>query len=373
MADQNDVNRILGGFNTLNQGMGYFQAKKDSEDARNRPLSGYEKWLGKVLSGELAPEEAAILAQHEQRQAAPGQEPAPISVQQMGPTPQQPQRPAPQQPFGYQPQMGQSFGLGGQGNAPMHPQGQPEAYPPMPTQAPPQPRMSQVSQGLSAPQEPQAPAPQMSAPQPGLSGPRAPETAGDFGALMGAAPFLRASKAGGLSIEDRVLLKRMDEERLLKGINARGGISTTLQDDKQTATTERDEIKAKADAKRVADQIAKDIQVALIRAKASIANTASRGSVSQQIALLNAELKNLGQQRNMVTNTLRATPYIAGDEPSQAIVDGNMQDIAATERKIQEKIKRLEAMGSSPTSSTSTTITAPALSVSDLLKKTRGQ
>src|SRR6267142_4081317 len=136
-----DVGLILGGFQSAAQGLQPLAQEQMQERADNKPLSPYEKWLGKVMSGELSPQQAATNAKLElQGHTIPEQVPQALSAQ----TSEQPK-------FGYSP------GMGSQPPSPMiglaSPQSQPQQISPTPqTQSYPGPMTR--TQGLSA-MEPQ--------------------------------------------------------------------------------------------------------------------------------------------------------------------------------------------------------------------------
>ncbi len=363
MANQDDVNRIIGGFGTIGQGMRGWEDDQRAEAARNRPLSNNEqimaKWKAKILAGETGPEEGAILAKQEMGHFDQPQQ------QQMGPTPQQ----APQQSYGYQPQQGQSFGLGGQANSPMMqqpaPQPAPQAQPQMQAPMGPPP-------GMSAPQgQPQVP--QASRPAPrggGLEGLN-PRNQGDMAAIDSGLAFVphkpQVSQADWMAREAfrQLGVKNSNEQK--------GTIKTGQQDDAQDATSQENAKKQTAQATIEANKIKKDLMVAAMRAKANLAQISAKGSVSEQIKLLELEQKELGRKSREMTETLKALPYIAGDDAASSIVKSGMQEVAAQQKKLQQEIERRKSVAPTQSSSTSTRISTPAVSTPDLLKMTRGQ
>ncbi len=196
MALDPNVQLILGGFDSAAKGL---QPRIDAEAEaarRNRPLSPYEKWLGKMLSGELSPEQAGMGAQLEARGMLPVEN-----------------QPGVASPMG---------GLSANPNAISNMASPTEQYQPQTAN-----RISQVS-GPVTQSMPQS--------QGGLgSGLQGPETAGDMQALMGAAPFLRAANAGqrGTSPEDLAFRYWQEQQRTGRsqaGITSREGIAGALME-----------------------------------------------------------------------------------------------------------------------------------------------
>ena len=65
MATRYDVENVLGGAKTLGSGLDVLGKEKFLFDQANKPASPVQKWLAKVLAGEMSPREAAIRARLE--------------------------------------------------------------------------------------------------------------------------------------------------------------------------------------------------------------------------------------------------------------------------------------------------------------------
>lgn len=258
--------------------------RRYQEEQRNAPLSGYEKWLGKLMSGELSPKQAAIAAKLEAQGhpafAQPQQTPLPAPGYDQGPA-----------SYGYQP--------GNYG-------------PPSPV----------VSQGLAAPEGPQKPRYPMldnrtdfalaakagdTSQQTermvadtgwnsdvGLSAP-SPQTRGDFNSMVGVAPLIRSKRDMSPQQIELELLKE-------RGRNSRNAYSNDTRTDIATQERERktQEFAATAQFKQQQLQQQWAIAMAKLSAYQRVASMKTGSSEKIQAARIavaqeGAKLRSMGQ------------------------------------------------------------------------------
>lgn len=219
-----NLDLILGGAQSAAQSLQPAADSQRAEEARNKPLSPYEKALGLVMSGKLNPREAAVRVKMGlplPEEGMPGQQPAP---QQTPPGNQGPQQQPPPQ---YQPRNIQeseqpeaSYGMPRQGIALPPPdegrsfgyQGMGGGQAPNPweselgrrTRTPLGPQGAPSPMGMSGPaQGGQYPVPQYQSAAPQQQSIPGPQTRGDMQALQTSAPFIKA--AGADTSDDKLL------------------------------------------------------------------------------------------------------------------------------------------------------------------------
>ena len=348
MASQDDVNRIMGGFGAAAQGLSPWIKRQQEEEERNTPLSGYEKWLGQVLSGQMSPEEAAVHAKLE----AQGQSAAPAPGG-MGGAPTQPQ----------QPQQAQGPGLGMPpiGPAPQGPDPRFDLqdYGPMPTQGPAQPRM-----GLDAqpPRPPQAPA---QTPGQGLG---APQTRGDMQSLMGAAPFLQRSDSNQM---------RLDIERLKEqGRNTRHGNSIDFRAGEGTANREVQQDRTNVQAQQFEQQmqfkraeLSQRWQEALLRAQSALRNASMRSGSNEKIAAARVQATREASRLRAIAQEVQSIAYTAKDPFLMGLAQQQLEEIKRMDADIDRTVVPLmQGKGGSSgfKESKSSAQSAPAVGVDDL-------
>lgn len=196
MAMNENVQLMLGGMNTLGQGVGQ-AVKSHNDDPKNQKLSPHQKWLGEILSGRMNPKQAAIMARLEAQGGMPAAEQTPMEGQVpggsgMGQTPMQ------------APPVDNGFMFKPQGHMPQAAPA-PQAAPQMP-----QARMGGASPAMAPPQR-MGGAPDMTPSMPGSTPnssigmtPPAPQTQADLDMLMKAAPYFNNKN---MTLEQRLFLE----------------------------------------------------------------------------------------------------------------------------------------------------------------------
>ena len=349
MALDPNVQLILGGFDSAARGLQPTIDREAEEAKRNRPLTNYEKWLGKVLSGELSPEQAATHAKLEQNGMLPGQTPQGLGGKfQFSNDPYQPGNQQSTQPGVAAPVSGLSRStqvIGGMADQTL------------PTQ--PQ-RISQVSGPVSTMQGSPFQTPETGG---GLGDTRmAPQTAGDFQALMGAAPFLRSMNRG--PTQEEIWLKLLQEQgrnsRAQLGSDTRVGIADANREQQGGQFAQM--MQYRYDALNALNQRAQRLHQIM----------SQRAGSANDIALLRIKAQQIGsmlqaQSREIASPTIYGAPQAQqGAAQLDQQIGAAMQDFNQTLDMLNQKYVGPNAQPQTPTTNISTTVsgsqgnTAPA-------------
>lgn len=249
-----------------------------AEEQRQKPLSGYEKWLGKMLSGELSPEHAAIGAQLEQAGHPDFQAQPDFNQSITGSSPYV----SPQ--VGPGSQMTQAQGL-----ASALPVG--SGGPAMPSQAP---AMTSMP-------------PRRMAQQQGLSEVMGPENRGDFQSMVSVAPLIKGRK--GLTDNElafKIWQENQRTDRSKYGVDTRAETAKADQERKTQEFAQTAEYKTKA--------LQQQWQITLAKLQAYQRVASMRTGSSEKIMSARIAVTREGNQLKAIAQDLMSTALLSGNQ-----------------------------------------------------------
>lgn len=305
----------------------------EREKQRNKPLSAYEKWLGKVMSGEITPEHGGIAAKLEQAGhpafSQPAQEPA-----------QAPQGLAapPQQSYGYQP------GMHAVQSAPpglADPRGQPEPYP--------------AQQGLrsaqlntaSRPAPPPAPA---APPTQGLAEMGGPETRGDFNSMVSVAPLIKSKRQMS---SDEMAFKYWQEGQR----NNRNERSVGQREDTAASERSRKEEQFEQELGFKKRALSQHLQETLLKLQNRLELAHHASGSNEKIALLKALIQDANGAERNVAEIMKSDPYLTKDKAAHEEVFNARSRTYDIRQQATKLLQQMQAQGVGQSSSTSSTVT----------------
>lgn len=326
MASDQDVNLILGGFQSASQGLAPLAREQLAERERARPLSPYEKWLGKAMSGQLDVQTAATNAKLEAQghtipDTSPGIGQQGAQIQPMLAA-QATQQPVPQ--YGYSPN-----NVGLSASAIPQAEQQPQLQQGM---------MSQVS-GQSTPPIP--------------SGMLAPETAGDMQSLLAAHSFLPRKP----SMEEMEFRRWQEEQR-----NNRSAASNQTKRDEGAANRGSREQISQQRIDFARDQLKQHWDETILRLQNRLQAVQMARTSGEKIALLKAMIQDYNGAERTTADILNTTPYLAQDQAAREEVYNNRArafDLRKQADQMYQDLSRQQPQKSS--SSIRGSVTAPAV------------
>lgn len=332
-----DVNMVLGAFQTLGRGMQPYVDEQFQDRARNRELSPYEKWLGKAVSGQL-PVDIAVknaqleMAGHQIPDQLPGLE---------SPMPGQPMPQVPNQPGVATPQQGlSSMSAAPQGVANM------AAQTPYQPQGLGSNRIQQVSgpvgQGMQQPQ--------------GLGAmPQSPQTAGDMQALAQFGGMMRPRGKTQEELMMELLKEQGRNNRNTQNVGSRENIAggkLAVQDNQYNQTLQF----------KVAD-LQQRWQEALLRADTAMRAVSSRTGSSERIQAARIAAGREASNLRTMAMTFMTDPYLMQDVQARGLVQKLAAELESRAQLLDNTVDNAMRSGSNtrPNTSSSTTIKQPTL------------